>query len=305
MTVQQGRPVVDAKPFVKWVGGKTQLLSVIQTFYPFHLGLPTRKYVEPFVGGGAVFFDILSHNGAEKSIINDINPNLINAYRTVKDNIDELVESLRAMEKEYLAGSPEERANFFYARRSDYNEVVTNPLDGNDVRRAALFLYLNKTCFNGLYRINRSGKFNSPHGRYKSPNISNEAVLRLAHQALQNTEILLGDYRATLPYVDESTFLYLDPPYRPLTASASFNAYDASVFDDTAQRELADFISQADARGAKIMLSNSDPKNADPDDSFFDDLYANHTIRRIPARRAISSKASTRGEINEIIVMNY
>lgn len=294
------------KPFIKWAGGKGQLLPSLRPLYPFGNN-SIERYIEPFIGGGAVLFDILNHHSPKSAVINDINPNLVNVYKTVKENPDDLIEALDNLQNDYIPLSEEERAGMFYDVRKTYNVLTAEPLpiDSNDILRAALFMFLNKTCFNGLYRVNRKGEFNAPHGRYKNPLISNKGTIKAVNQALQDTVILLGDYRATLPYIDEQTFLYLDPPYRPLTKSASFNAYDSSVFDDTAQRELAEFITQADEAGAKILLSNSDPKNSDPDDDFFDDLYSHLTVRRISARRAISSKGDGRGSINEIIVMNY
>lgn len=293
----------SAKPFIKWAGGKSQLLPSLRKLYPDTSAV--TKYVEPFVGGGAVLFDVINTLDVKEAVINDINPNLINAYRVVKEDLGSLLEVLSLMQSDYIALDEEGRAEFYYAQRDAYNLLTTEALGGRDVLRAALFIFLNKTCFNGLYRVNRNGKFNVPHGRYKNPAICNTPVLTSASKALQGVEIRLGDYRDVLPLVDEKTFLYLDPPYRPLTKSASFNSYDSSVFDDEAQRELARFIAAADNKGSKILLSNSDPKNSDPKDNFFDDLYADRNIQRVAARRAISSKSSTRGEINEIIVTNY
>ena len=293
-----------AKPFLKWAGGKSQLLGELRKLYPItqhHL----TNYVEPFVGGGAVFFDVLNTSTITKATLNDINPNLINAYRVIQEDSEALLSALNNLQEAYLAQDPEGRETAFYARREAYNNLATAPLDGNNVQRAALFIFLNKTCFNGLHRVNSKGFFNVSHGKYKRPLICDEERIRAVAKALQSVNILLGDYRKTLDYIDSNTFLYLDPPYRPLTTSANFNAYDSTVFGDTAQQELADFIKEADAKGAKILLSNSDPKNANPDDNFFDDLYSELKVQRVSARRAISSKGTGRGAISEILVTNY
>lgn len=292
---------VKARPILKWPGGKTQLLQHLRTRYPEGT---IGTYVEPFIGGGAVLFDILSTREIGNAVINDINPNLVNVYRTVQQRPEELIARLRSIQENYLSSDTVGRADKFYEYRSEFNQNLAEYTEPN-VDQAALLIFLNKTCFNGLYRVNRSGAFNSPHGRYASPLICDEENLKAVSEVLQRVTILNGDYRGTLPHISDKTFLYLDPPYRPLTKTASFNAYDSSVFDDTAQRELADFITESHNRGAKILLSNSDPKNADEEDEFFDELYAQYTITRVPARRAISSKASTRGKINEILVTNY
>lgn len=300
---------VAPKPFLKWIGGKTQLLPRLRDRYPE--GLATGEvttYVEPFIGGGAVFFDVMGTYGAsiERSVINDINPNLVNAYRVIRDDFSGLVSTLKDMKADYMGKDAEARAQTYYAHRESYNKLILDDVDANNVDRAALLIFLNKTCFNGLYRVNNAGKFNAAHGRYENPLIVDEANMKSVSACLQNTEILLGSYKGTASWANQkNTFVYLDPPYRPLTKTAKFSSYDVSVFGDTAQEELGDYVRDADIAGAKILLSNSDPKNIDPDDNFFDDLYSDLVVDRVPARRSVSCKATTRSKINEVLVSNY
>lgn len=298
-----------ARPFLKWIGGKSQLLSQLRSYYPQGLeNGDVSTYVEPFIGGGAVFFDIMSQYGDKisNSVINDINPNVINAYRVIRDNTEELIGELESIQINYLGMSAEGRAEFYYQRRDEYNSSILSPVVNNDPRRAALLIYLNKTCFNGLYRINRSGIFNASHGRYPKPAILDADNLNAVSLTLQDTEILCGSYQETshLAYTSDS-FIYLDPPYRPITRTANFNSYDMSVFDDAAQYELGEFVANADVAGAKILLSNSDPKNSDPDDNFFDDLYSQHNVNRVSARRSVSTNGAGRGAVSEVLVSNY
>lgn len=305
----QRRRREHAVPFLKWVGGKTQLLPRIREQYPSGFSDGTvDTYVEPFLGGGAVFFDVMNtyRDVLRDVVINDVNANIVNAYRVVRDDVEALVEDLRAVQERYLSADVDSRASMFHELREEYNDVIMEPLTANDVRRASLLIFLNKTCFNGLYRVNKRGRFNSPHGRYASPRILNEENLRASSSMLDGVTVLNGDYDDVSSYVDYSrSFVYLDPPYRPVSRTASFNSYDSSVFDDEAQGALGDFVRDADSSGAHILLSNSDPKNVDPDDDFFDDLYAGFTVSRVPARRSVSSKASTRGAIHEVLVSNY
>lgn len=297
------------KPFIKWIGGKTQLLKEIRKNYP--QGLETGEistYVEPFIGGGAVFFDVMSRfaDTLEHTVINDINPNIVNAYRVIRDDSDTLIAELGAMRTAYVSLSPDSRAEFYYARRDEYNEVNRKELGQNSVSRAALLIYLNKTCFNGLYRVNRAGKFNAAHGRYADPAILNAENIKSVSAALESTDITWGSYENTAQWAHrDDAFVYLDPPYRPLTKTANFVSYDASVFSDKEQRDLGEFVETAHQSGAKILLSNSDPKNSDPDDNFFDELYAGKNISRVSARRMVSTKGDGRGAVNEILVSNY
>lgn len=292
--------IAKLKPFLKWVGGKTQLLPQISAYYPFEQGKIT-KYAEPFVGGGAVLFDILSQYSLEAVYINDINPALMNTYQMLKQHIDEVIAQLDTMKKDFLSLDAENRKRYFYMKRDRFNQLM---LTYESVEKAALMIFLNKTCFNGLYRVNKKGLFNVPMGAYKNPSICDEENLRKVSLNLQKVNMFCGDYHKLIDLVDNQTFVYLDPPYRPLNATASFTAYAENGFDDEAQKVLADFISHLSQKGAVVLLSNSDPKNEDGADDFFDLLYQDYSIRRIEANRTINSKGNKRGKIKELLVSN-
>lgn len=298
------------KPFLKWAGGKTQLLDAFERRFPAELtGHRLSKYLEPFVGGGAVFFAINNKYGFETAHICDSNEELILAYRVVKKKADELIDSLAALEKRFYETPVEDRESFFYEVREMFNKnkEKTNfsHYRRSWIRRTAELIFLNRTCYNGLFRVNSRGWFNVPFGRYKNPCILDERVILEASGSLQNTEISLGDFSTCERFADRDTFVYLDPPYRPLNRTSKFTTYSKSGFTDHDQARLAEFFRAIDRRGAKIMLSNSDPKNEDPDDSFFDSLYSAYRVDRVPAKRAINSNGKRRGEISEIIVTNY
>lgn len=293
------------KPFIKWAGGKGQLLPEIRKIYPAELGKSIRKYAEPFIGGGAVLFDVLSRYDLEEVYISDINKELINTYRIVKDEPEELIALLSDLESEHLSLDSDGRKEFFYKNRDRYNELKI-PYGGSpNVELASLFIYLNKTCFNGLYRVNSKGLFNTPSGVYKNPLICDRENLLAASKYLQKVTIVCGDYRESADFIDGNTFVYFDPPYRPLTATASFTAYTEGLFNDDNQRELAEYVETLTQKGAKVAVSNSDPKNSDSEDDFFDVLYEANTVSRISASRAINSKGSGRGRINELLIKNY
>ena len=291
------------KPFVKWAGGKTQLLPTLSDAYPEELGASITKYAEPFVGGGAVLFDILSRYRLEKIYISDVNAELINTYCVIRDECEALISSLSVLKENYISKSNEERKELFYECRSRFNLIKKT--GENKVELAALFIFLNRTCFNGLYRVNRNGVFNVPIGSYKNPGILDEENLRNLSQALKGVEIVCADYHQSFDFIDEQTFVYIDPPYRPLSETSSFTKYAEGDFNDEAQRGLAEFVKQIDKKGAKILLSNSDPKNADPKDEFFDELYSGFIIRRILASRMINSNAEARGKIKELLISNF
>ncbi|MBQ1991643.1 MAG: DNA adenine methylase [Clostridia bacterium] len=292
-----------AKPFIKWAGGKGQLLLTFRRFYPAELGVSIKRYCEPMVGAGAVLFDILNNYDMDEVYICDTNIELINLYRTVKNNVASLIEILSELEKEHIKRDSENRKLYYIQQRNKYNSLIQNRTDENALIRAGLFVYLNKTCFNGLYRVNKKGLFNVPAGTYKNPKICDRENLNKTSELLQNVTILSGDYSEIKKYIDKNTFVYFDPPYRPLTDTAEFTAYNAKQFDDKEQIRLANFIKAINY--AKVMESNSDPKNVNENDNFFDDLYKGFEINRISASRAINSKASARGKINEILITNY
>lgn len=292
------------KPFLKWAGGKSQLISEIEKYYPFEEGKIT-KYAEPFVGGGAVLFDILGKYDLEEIYISDINAELINTYKIIRDDIDELISMLSVMQSEFTPMDIEERKKYYLSKRERFNYLKVNGDENINIEKASLMIFLNKTCFNGLFRVNKKGMFNVPMGSYKKPLICDETNLRAVSEKLQNVNIVCGDYRKSADFIGEDTFVYIDPPYRPITESASFTAYTENSFNDEEQIELAEFADNIRKKGAKIVLSNSDPKNIDPKDEFFDKLYSGYKIKRVDASRAINCKSDKRGKIKELLISNF
>ena len=293
-----------AKPFLKWAGGKGQLLNKFDELYPQELiDGQIETYIEPFIGGGAVFFDILQRYKVKKAVIIDLNKELINCYRCIKADVNELIKSLNKLETDFLNIEGNERKDYFLKVRNDYNTIHLN--GKYDFEKASNFIFLNRTCFNGLYRVNSKGEFNVPFGKYKNPLICDRENLLLISKLLQNVEIRFGDYSICKEYITGNTFVYFDPPYRPLLENKSFVNYDKNGFDDDNQKELAYFVKELSDNGVKIMLSNSDPKNTNPKDNFFDNLYEGFEIDRIHARRMINCQADKRGDITEIVVRNY
>ena len=299
-----------ARPFLKWAGGKTQLL------YEFNKRLPEEltkgkitKYVEPFIGGGAVFFYLNENFSFEKCYICDANEELTLCYRVIKHSVKELISELKTLESAYLLKNDEQRESFYYEVRDAFNQnlltIDFKNYSSEWVSRAARIIFFNRTCFNGLFRVNQKGEFNVPFGKYKNPAILNESNLEDVSTLLKTTEILVGDFTQCREFVDDTTFVYFDPPYRPLNSSSFFTSYSKNGFYDKDQVRLKEFFKELDGVGAKIMLSNSDPKNENPDDSFFDDLYSDYYIERVPAKRMINSNGAGRGNINELIITNY
>ena len=295
---------IECKPFVKWVGGKGQLLPEINKLYPIELGKSINKYAEIFIGGGAVLFDILSKYRLDEVYISDKNLELINTYKSIRDNVDILIKSLKEMEEEYIPLDDENRKIYYYEKRQEYNNLKIN-IEENNIEKASLFIFLNKTCFNGLYRVNKKEEFNVPMGAYKNPKICDEENLRNVSMVLKNVKIIYADYRESEKFIDEKTFVYIDPPYRPLNTSSSFTSYTENDFTDKEQIELAEYIDILNKKGAKIVISNSDPKNDNVEDNFFDELYKNYNINRVKATRMLNSNASLRGAINELLITNY
>ena len=295
--------IMLAKPFIKWVGGKSQLLEEIKEKYPPKI----EKYCEPFVGGGAVLFDILSSKHPETVLINDINKELINTYSQIKNNCDGMINQLSEIQTIYKTHTLEENKAYFYEKRQRYNELKVNGNDAENLEKAALFIFLNKTCFNGLYRVNSKGLFNVPFNNAKNPLLCDEENLRACSEVLQNVEMRVGDYKECKDFIDSNTFVYIDPPYRPLSQTAAFTSYSENDFSDDDQKTLSIFIKEMiTEKHAKVLVSNSDPKNTDVNDNFFDDLYdKNHfQIKRVSAARMINSNAKKRGAINELLISN-
>ena len=309
-TTFDGKELSDAKPFLKWAGGKGQLLKQFENYYPRELkeGKIT-KYCEPFIGSGAVFYHIMQNYDIQESLIIDVNQELILAYQTIKKHVDSLIKSLSILEKKYLAKKQEERKDFFYETREAFNnnleKIDFDHFSDNWIERTQQLIFLNKTCFNGLFRVNSKGGFNVPFGDHKNPKICHSENLRNVSSVLQNTTVMRGDYSKSKDFIDENTFVYFDPPYRPLNKTSSFTSYSKFEFTDEEQMKLATFFKSMDWKGARMLLSNSDPKNENPDDDFFEDAYQTFNIDRVLASRAINSKGGKRGKISEIIVTNY
>lgn len=295
--------MVNAKPFIKWVGGKSQLIEQLDAKLPAGFdSLEDVTYIEPFVGGGAMLFYMLQHYpNINHAIINDINPDLITCYRTVRDNPKELIASLQDIENTYLSLNTEEaRKEFFMVVRNRYNEKNLDPIENT-----TKFFFLNKTCFNGLYRVNKKGLFNVPFGRYSNPTICNPETILKDSELLQRVEILNGDFEETFKYAQGNTLFYFDPPYRPLNDTSSFNNYTKEAFNDDAQIRLKKYCDRINDAGFKFMLSNSDGKSVNGENNFFDVLYAAYQIERVLASRSINSNPNKRGELTEILVRNY
>ena len=296
------------RPFLKWAGGKRQLLSEIEERLPENLG-DYDTYVEPFIGGGAVMFHLLHKHNFDRVVALDINAELILCYKTLQTDVEKVIAELRKLRDLYPGhGEHEKRKAFFYGVRDEWNASVGDVLSlkkSDQVKRTAQTIFLNRTCFNGLFRVNSKGHFNVPIGGYKNPKILDKGNLKNVSKYIESVEFHHIDYKGAKEYLGKKTLVYLDPPYRPLTTSSSFTAYSKSGFNDENQVELAKFCRILHELNVSFMLSNSDPKNADANDDFFDILYSEFKIERVDANRAINSKSSGRGKISEILVRNY
>ncbi|MFP4697296.1 MAG: DNA adenine methylase [Eubacteriales bacterium] len=302
---------IDSKPFLKWAGGKRQLLNTFNSLYPGNLlNGKIKKYVEPFLGGGAVFFELQRKYSFDEVVLNDINEELILTYKVVQKQCDSLIKKLHLLEDNFIPLNDEDRSKMYYSIREKFNEEkkVINYKDFEDtwIRHAAKLIFLNKTCFNGLYRVNKSGEFNVPFGKYKNPTICNKTNLKNVSQSLKGVMLISGEYYDVEKYlnIDSSTFIYIDPPYRPLTSSSSFTSYSKSGFNDDNQIKLANWYKRlVKVKNAQVMLSNSDP-----DDDFFHTIYEKNErdifIKKVNAQRAINSKGTKRGKVSEIVVLN-
>ena len=295
----------QVKPFVKWAGGKGSLIPQLKNFYPFGLENKTiNKYIEPFVGGGAILINILQKYQIKEAYAFDINLDLINCYNVIKTDVENLIKELAIKEKEFIKLEQEEKQKYFYNIRKEYNSYKVKENELN-VKRATEFIFLNRTCFNGLYRVNKNGEFNVPCGKYKNPTICDSDNLRKLSYLIKNVVFQYGDYKKSEKYVDSKTFVYFDPPYRPLSITSGFTSYTKEDFDDENQKELANFFKKLDAKNAKLMLSNSNPKNINKNDDFFEKIYKGFNINEVYAKRMINSNAKGRGEISELLITNY
>lgn len=301
---------VGAKPFLKWAGGKSQLLSVFNKLYPKELiNGKIKNYYEPFVGGGAVFFDIAQNYRIASAYLYDINEELILTYKVIQKDISSLIEFLHRYSKQYFSLKREKREKYYYEFRHNFNlqrfNIDYEKYSDNWISRAAQVIFLNKTCYNGLFRFNSKGEFNSPFGLYDNPKILDENNLLNASKLLEIAEIKRADFKEVKHDIKKSSFVYFDPPYRPLSKTSNFTSYSKYQFKDDEQIQLATLFNELNEIGCFLMLSNSDPKNTDPSDNFFDLIYKGYNIFRVPAKRIINSDSSKRNSINEIIVTNY
>lgn len=295
--------MTKAKPFIKWVGGKTQLIEQLEALLPADFS--ERKnvtYIEPFVGGGAMLFYMLQkYPNIKSAVINDINPDLTLCYKVVRDNPTELINSLKDIQTQYYSiSTDEERKEFFLKQRDLFNSKSLNKIENT-----TLFFFLNRTCFNGLYRVNKAGKFNVPFGKYITPTICDKATIYADSKLLQNVEIMTGDFEQTFDKIKENTFFYFDPPYRPLSNTSSFNDYAKEDFNDDAQIRLKQFCDKLNEIGINFMLSNSDCLGKDGKDLFFDNLFIDYKIDRVWAKRNVNAIASKRGKLTELLIRNY
>lgn len=295
------------KPFLKWAGGKSQLIKMISINLPKDFSR-FDTYIEPFVGSGAVLFWVLNnYTNIQRIIINDINGDLTNAYAVIKSYPKDLIAELMTIQNEYQALlNEDERKKYFLKLRSEFNDRDVNThIKNQKIRFASLLIFLNRTCFNGLYRVNSKNQFNVPFGKYSNPRICDAETIMADSKLLQKVEVLNGDYSKVSEFITPKTFVYFDPPYKPISKTSNFNSYSADVFDDLQQKRLKDFCVTITEKGCSWMLSNSDTKNYDETDCFFDNLYSEFNILRVDARRNINSKAESRGKIKELLINNY
>ena len=287
-----------AKPFLKWAGGKTQLISEIEKCLPSEIKKNKFTYIEPFVGSGAILFWMLKNfPNLEKAVINDINSDLINTYTVIMAKPKELILVLKELQNQFhgLQNDEEKKKEYYYQKRDLYNTRNTDK-----VTQASLFIFLNRTCFNGLYRVNRNNLFNVPIGSYKFPTICDSENILAVNEVLKKVEILNCDFEMTLNYTAETSFFYFDPPYKPLSNTSYFNSYAKDDFNDKEQIRLKDFCEKIDKLGYSWLLSNSDTE-----EKFFDEIYSNYSMKRVKAKRFINSNGNGRGELNELLITNY
>lgn len=286
------------EPFVKWAGGKSQLLTVFNTLYPRIF----KTYYEPFLGGGAVFFDLYAKRKISRAVLSDLNADLMNLWAAVRENVNELINQLETFRKKV------NDRTFYYEKRKEFNSIKLreNFLDEPDIRKASLLIFLNKTCYNGLYRVNAKGEFNVPFGRYKNPQLFDEENLRAVHEALKDRDrikLLCTDFQDAVKGAEKGDFIYFDPPYQPLGKTANFTEYTAGGFGPDEQRRLAEVFRNMDERGCFLMLSNSSKREVlEP---LYKPYFEKGYVLEVKAARAISSIGSKRGPVKEFVIMNY
>lgn len=274
------------KPFLKWVGGKARLAPQLHALMPAGY----KNFHEPFAGGAALFF----YAGPKQAVLNDINPALMGAFKNIKDKPDELIDCLQAKQAAYYAQGEEERRVFYYQMRNEFN-AIKSPAS---LQKSCLLIFLNKTCYNGMYRENSKGGFNVPFGNYKQPNICDAETILADSRALQNVALTSEPFEDIVKTAKKGDFVYFDPPYHPLTKTSSFTSYSESGFNESDQVRLKDIFDALHKKGCYVMLSNSST-------SFIKDIYANYRQETVMAARAINSKAAGRGKIEELVILNY
>ena len=290
------------RPFIKWAGGKGSLLSQISKFYPIELiNGEIDTYIEPFLGGGAVLIDILQKYPIKKAYAFDINEDLINAFNCVKNHPEEMIAELDKIQNEYIPYSENKRKEYYYKTRDEYN--LNNQKD-DGIKRTVQFIFLNRTCFNGLYRVSKTGKFNVPCGKYKNPTICDANNIRSLSRLFENVTFINATYSECIKYIDNKTLVYFDPPYRPLNKTSAFTSYTKEDFNDEDQIELSKFFSELNTKDVHVMLSNSNPKNTNKDDNFFEKIYRGFSINEIVANRNINANPEKRGAITELLITN-
>ncbi len=304
MVVKNNQQKLKAtKPFVKWAGGKGSLVKHLSAHLPDNFRDKRNvTYVEPFVGGGAMLFYMLTHfTNIRRVVINDVNEDLIFCYKLIKNTPQTLIEQLKRIANEYLQlSNMDEKSRYYYKVRDKYNSKETI-----DEEKAAYFMFLNKTCFNGLYRVNTCGKFNVPFGKYKNPTICDDKLILADHELLKKVDIYAGDYSEIMRFLGKGyNYIYIDPPYRPLSGTAYFKEYSHNVFDDKEQEKLKIFCDIMTARGCKIMQSNSNSMD-DDGESYFAKLYQGYHITQIEAHRYINAHVGKRNKETELLIMNY
>jgi DNA adenine methylase len=289
--------MIEVRPFLKWAGGKSKMISVINSNLPVDFER-YDTYIEPFIGGGAILFWILkTFPNIRRGVINDINKDLTDAYLTIKNSVIELIYELEIIQEKYLISN--NKSNFYYSIREEFNKR-----NNNMITQTSYLIFLNKTCFNGLFRVNSKNQFNVPFGRYKNPNIcDNENILNV-HEILQRVTILNGDYVKTFELINDKTLYYFDPPYKPISKTSSFNSYSNVKFDDSEQIRLKEFCDRLNISGIKWMLSNSDVSVYE-DNDFFIKLYENYNIDKVLMSRNINSNDEKRGLISELFIKNF
>lgn len=302
---------LNAKPFLKWVGGKTQLLNGLESRLPDRIK-STKEidcYVEPFVGGGALFFYLKNRYKINKAYLIDNNQDLVLTYGVIKNQAGKLIRELKILQTKYLKCGDAKRAEIFYKIRDRYNKR-RNIIDYKKpsdvwVKRASFVIFLNKTCFNGLFRQNSNGDFNVPHGRYKNPKICDSENIKEVSRALKSVKIICADFEECRKYAQSGSLVYFDPPYRPLNNTSSFTSYTKNGFCDNEQIRLANLCKEFSQKGVYVLLSNSDPTNENKKDLFFDDIYREFNIQRVLATRMVNCSGDRRGQIRELLIANY